>query len=104
MLSNTDGRSSLTLAAILAGSRLLIARCVIAIALAISVVAAGAGPVIAASPEPSSAAGGDPRSSGQGPGFVGDAPMAIGATLAVGIGAAVATYAYVRLTARRRDG
>ena len=59
--------------------------------------------LIAAGPEPSAATGGDPRSSGQGPGFVGDAPMAIGITLAIGLGALLVTYAYVRLTANRAD-
>ena len=70
--------------------------------LAASVLAAAPPPSLAASPEPSRASGGDPRSSGQGPGFVGDAPMAIVITLAVGVGAAFSTYAYVRLTAKRR--
>ena len=59
--------------------------------------------LIAAEPEPSAATGGDPRSSGQGPGFVGDAPMAIGITLAIGLGALFVTYAYVRLTAKQGD-
>lgn len=63
----------------------------------------GAAQVAAASPEPTSAIAGDPRSSGQGPGFVGDPPTAIVVTLAVGLGAAIATYVYVRVTAKRDD-
>lgn len=73
------------------------------------VVAAGAamawwmltvGAVFAASPTP--AAGGDPRSSGQGPGLVGDPAFAILAVLAIGIGAFAITLAYVRMTGGRR--
>ncbi len=75
-----------------------------AILMALSILIAAPRPSLAASPEPSSRTGGDPRSSGQGPGFVGDAPIAIGLTLAVGLGAALSTYAYVRLTAKRKNG
>ena len=57
---------------------------------------------LAASPTPSAATGGDPRSSGQGPGLVGDPLMAIGLMLAIGLGAMLATLAYVRLTGDRR--
>ena len=62
-----------------------------------------AAPALAIAAEPTAATGGDPRSSGQGPGFVGDAPTAIGITLAIGLVALLATYAYVRLTAKRAD-
>lgn len=62
------------------------------------------GPTVAraASPSPSAGSGGDPRSSGQGPGLVGDAGTAILGTLAIGFGAVVVTTLYVRLTPRRR--
>jgi hypothetical protein len=53
---------------------------------------------MAASPSPGS--GGDPRSSGQGPGLVGDPLLAVGAVLAIGLGAVLLTLAYVRLTSR----
>jgi hypothetical protein len=56
---------------------------------------------LAATPIPSAAAGGDPRSAGQGPGLVGDPAFAILAVIAIGLGAVVATTAYLRLTARR---
>ena len=56
----------------------------------------------AASPSPDAGSGGDPRSSGQGPGFVGDAGTAIVATLAIGVGSVVISSIYVRLTPRRR--
>lgn len=59
--------------------------------------------VSAASPAPSMPIGGDPRSSGQGPGFIGDAPTAIAATFAIGAGAALVTYVYIRVTGKRRS-
>ena len=64
----------------------------------------GPGEVQAASPQATSEMAGDPRSSGQGPGLVGDPPVAIGVTLAIGLGAAGSTFAYVRLTSKRKDG
>jgi hypothetical protein len=58
--------------------------------------------VLAASPGPS-AAGGDPRSSGQGPGLVGDPLAAIVLVLAIGLASTLATIGYVRLTGGRRS-
>jgi hypothetical protein len=55
---------------------------------------------LAASPSPDPI-GGDPRSSGQGPGLVGDPFFAVMAVVAIGVGSVVATLVYVRLTARR---
>ena len=57
--------------------------------------------VLAAEPSPS-ALGGDPRSSGEGPGLVGEPFLAIGAVLLIAVVAVVATTAWVRLTAGRR--
>ncbi|MGZ8514313.1 MAG: hypothetical protein ACXW4H_04325 [Candidatus Limnocylindrales bacterium] len=57
---------------------------------------------LAATPAPSVAAGGDPRSSGQGPGLVGDPAFAILAVVAIGLGAVLLTLAYLRLTTRPR--
>ena len=57
--------------------------------------------VSAASPSPAGGTGGDPRSSGQGPGLVGDPAFALLAVVAIGIGSVVATLIYVRLTAHR---
>lgn len=57
---------------------------------------------MAASPSPG-ADGGDPRSSGQGPGLVGDPVVALVAVLLIGLISVLATLAYVRLTAHR-DG
>ena len=55
---------------------------------------------LAASPTPDPIVG-DPRSSGQGPGLVGDPVFALLAVLAIGVGSVIATLVYVRLTARR---
>jgi hypothetical protein len=61
---------------------------------------AAVGAALAASPTP--AAGGDPRSSGQGPGLVGDPAFAILAVLAIGVGTLTITLVYIRLTGGRR--
>ena len=55
---------------------------------------------LAASPTPDPIVG-DPRSSGQGPGLVGDPLFALLAVIAIGVGSVVATLVYVRLTAGR---
>jgi hypothetical protein len=57
--------------------------------------------VLAASPTPSQEGVGDPRSSGQGPGLVGDPLAAIVVVAAIGVLAVAATLLYVRLTAPR---
>lgn len=59
-------------------------------------------PLSAASPSPGPGAGGDPRSSGQGPGLVGDPLFALLVVVAIGFGALMLTLAYVRLTSRGR--
>lgn len=58
---------------------------------------------LAASPTPSQPGPGDPRSSGQGPGLVGDPLMALVIVGAIALASIVATLAYVRLT-RDREG
>jgi len=58
--------------------------------------------VVALAASPSPAVGGDPRSSGQGPGLVGDPAFAVLAVLAIGIGTIAITLAYIRLTGGRR--
>lgn len=74
---------------------------VLIVALATAFFASGPRLALGASPEPSGpAAGGDPRSSGEGPGFVGEPLLAIGGVLGIGLLSAAATLAYVRLTRR----
>ncbi len=55
---------------------------------------------LAASPSPDPIVG-DPRSSGQGPGLMGDPLFALLAVALIGVGSVVATLVYVRLTAGR---
>ncbi len=71
---------------------------VVAAAGAIAAVLVGAATSLAASPSPTSAAVGDPRSSGQGPGLVGDPLTAIALVAAIALASLVATLVYVRLT------
>lgn len=71
-----------------------------ALVLSVTLHAVGAGlpaATRAASPSPP-APGGDPRSSGAGPGFVGDPLTAILVVLAIGLGTVLITSLYIRLT------
>ncbi len=62
------------------------------------------GAVLAASPTPT-AIGGDPRSSGEGPGLVGEPLMALVLVIAIAIVSVLASQAYIVLTGgRSRDG
>jgi hypothetical protein len=61
-------------------------------------------PAIALAADPSESPGGaagDPRSSGQGPGLVGNPGWALAIVLLIGVTALLVTLAYVRLTASR---
>lgn len=60
------------------------------------------GTALAASPSPPGQ-GGDPRSSGQGPGLVGDPLLAVVVVVGIGLGALLITLAYVRLTSGARS-
>jgi hypothetical protein len=70
----------------------------VAAALAIAWLLVTATSVLGASPSPSAVPGGDPRSSGQGPGLVGDPLLAIGVVALIALLALAATLAYVRVT------
>lgn len=74
-----------------------------AASLAVLLTVAIATPVFGASPSPSGGIGGDPRSSGQGPGLMGDPAFAILAVIAIGVLATLGTLAYVKLTGGRRS-
>ena len=74
------------------------------VAVAVAWLAVAALPVIALAADPSESPGGaagDPRSSGQGPGLVGNPGWALAIVIVIGITALVVTLAYVRLTAAR---
>ncbi len=58
-------------------------------------------PALAASPTATTGAGGDPRSSGQGPGLVGDPLLAVLVVIVIGFAAVGLTALYVRMTGRR---
>jgi hypothetical protein len=58
---------------------------------------------LAADPSPTAAAGGDPRSSGQGPGLVGDPLWAIAIVVVIGVTTLLVTLAYVRTSRGRED-
>lgn len=72
------------------------------IGVALALLGAMTGVASAASPDPSAGMGGDPRSSGQGPGLVGEPLVAIALVIGIGLAAAGATYLYVRMTGGRR--
>jgi len=59
--------------------------------------------LVAASPSPSQPGAGDPRSSGQGPGLVGDPLTALIIVGAIALASVVATLAYVRITRNRHE-
>jgi hypothetical protein len=57
---------------------------------------------LAESPSPTQGSVGDPRSSGAGPGLVGDPLFAIGIVVLIALVSLAATLAYVRVTGGRR--
>ena len=61
-------------------------------------------PALALAADPSATPGGeagDPRSSGQGPGLVGNPGWALAVVAVIGVTTVLVTLAYVRVTARR---
>jgi hypothetical protein len=97
ILAGGATRRPLLAAVVLAAGLVLLA-----IGLGWALLGAVTGVALAASPSVEPAVGGDPRSSGEGPGLVGDPLVAIVLVLAIGVGAALATLAWVRLTGGRR--
>jgi len=79
-------------------------RLVAAVMIGLFLVVVIVGTVAAATPDPTQALGGDPRSSGEGPGLVGQPVVAIVAVVAIGLAAAAITILYVRLTDQIRRG
>jgi hypothetical protein len=73
-----------------------------ALVVAAAALAGAPGAALAAGPSPTPGIG-DPRSSGQGPGLVGDPLTAVLVVAAIAVVTVGITLAYVRLTARRED-
>jgi hypothetical protein len=72
-----------------------------ALVMATALAVASAVSVVAATPTPGP--GGDPRSSGQGPGLVGDPAFAVLAVLGIGMATLLITLLYIRATDGRRS-
>ena len=73
-------------------------RAVVALVTAVLLAMCLAAAAVGAEPSASPGTGGDPRSSGQGPGLVGEPGVAIVVVLAVGLLAVGGTLLYVRAT------
>ena len=97
VLAGGGSRRPLAAAVALGGGLILLT-----IGFAWALLGAVTGAALAASPSPDPGVGGDPRSSGQGPGLVGDPLVAIGVVLAIALLAVAGTLVYVRLTGGRR--
>jgi hypothetical protein len=93
------GRSRAAIACLAAGAILI---GVAALWWLVETIAGGAAAALAASPDPSVRPGADTRSTGQGPGLVGEPLLAIVGMLGIAVTAVLASLAYVRLT-RRQD-
>lgn len=100
LTGGATGRSRAALAGIAIGAALL----VIAVAwwLVESLLGGGVAAALAASPDPTQRPGGDTRTSGGGPGFVGEPLLAILGVFGIGLLSVLATVAYVRITGGRR--
>jgi len=95
------GRSRLAVACLAAGALLIGAG---AIWWLVDSLFGGASVALAASPSPSTRPGSDTRSSGGGPGLVGEPLLAILGVLGVGVASVAASLAYIRLTGGRKEG
>jgi hypothetical protein len=68
-----------------------------------SLLGGGVATALAASPDPTLRPGGDTRSSGGGPGLVGEPLLAVLGVIGIGLLSVLATTAWLRLTSSRRD-
>jgi hypothetical protein len=100
LTGGATGRSRAVIACLAAGAILLVSA--LAWWLVESIVGGGVASVLAASPDPSQRPGSDTRSSGQGPGLVGEPLLAILGVLGVGLLSLLGTLAYVRLSNGKR--
>lgn len=99
LTGGATGRSRLAVACLAAGA-LLIA--VAALWWLVDSLLGGAAVALAASPDASPRPGSDTRSSGGGPGLVGEPLLALLGMLGVGFASVLASLAYIRLTGGRR--
>jgi hypothetical protein len=93
------GRSRLAIACLVAGGILIGAA---ALWWLVAAVTSGVATALAASPEPTLRPGGDTRTSGGGPGLVGDPGFAILAVVGIALASIGGTLAWVRATGGRR--
>lgn len=100
LTGGATGRARLAIASLAAGG-LLIA--VAAIWWLLDRFGGGAATALAASPDPTLRPGSDTRSTGGGPGLVGEPLLAVLGVVGVGLASLLASLAYVRLTGGRRD-
>jgi hypothetical protein len=99
LTGGAEGRSRLAVACLAVGA-VLVAGAVIWW-LVDAVVGGGAAAALAASPDPTLRPGSDTRTSGSGPGLVGEPLLAVAGVVGIGLLAVLASIAYVRLTAPR---
>jgi hypothetical protein len=94
------GRARLAIGFLVAGAVLLLVAAMWALG---SWLLGGAATALAASPEPSLRPGSDTRTTGGGPGLVGDPALAVLSVLGIAALSVAASIAYVRLTGGRRE-
>jgi hypothetical protein len=99
LTGGASGRSRLAIACLVAGSVLIGAA---ALWWLLDAVTGGVATALAATPEPTLRPGGDTRTSGGGPGLVGDPGLAILGVLGIALASIVGTLAWVRATGGRR--
>ena len=99
LAGGATGRARLAIACLVAGVVLLGGATIWFIPDAL--LGGGVAVALAASPDPTLRPGGDTRTPGSSPGFVGEPMLAILGVLALGVGALLATLAYVRLSGGR---
>jgi len=99
LTGGATGRARIGIACLVAGAILLGGATIWLIVDAL--LGGGAAVALAATPDPTLRPGGDTRTPGSNPGFVGEPMLAILGVLALGIGALLATLAYIRLSGGR---
>lgn len=95
------GRSRIALACLVAGGVLLVAA--VAWWLLESLLGGGVASALAASPDPTQRPGSDTRTSGQGPGLVGEPLLAVLGVIGIATISVLGTIAYVRFTGGRQS-